>query len=86
MNHLADEWEKSRGVGGREDGMPDLVDDSVNEVIKTIPLSLQYKHEITNEAVLTLAVSSSSLNVSPSSVAFKCLFIDQNLTGLCICA
>lgn len=39
MNHLAAEWEKSRGVGGRENGMPDLVDDSVNGVITTIPLS-----------------------------------------------
>lgn len=43
MNHLAAEWEKSRGVGGREDGRPDLADDSVNGVITSIPLGLQYK-------------------------------------------
>lgn len=30
MNHLAAEWEKSRVVGGRGDGKPDLADDSVN--------------------------------------------------------
>lgn len=52
MNHLAAEWQKSRGVGGREDGRPDLADDSVNGVITTIPLSLQYKQEVTNKAVL----------------------------------
>lgn len=52
MNHLAAEWEKSRGVGGREDGRPDLADDSVNGVITTIPLSLQHKQEVTDQAAL----------------------------------
>lgn len=67
MKHLAAEWERSRGVGGSVDGRPDLADDSVNGVITTIPLSLHYKQEVTNKAVLALAVSSpSSLHLSPS--------------------
>lgn len=76
MNHSAAEWEKSRGVGGREDGRPDLADDSVNGVITTIPLSPQYKQEVTDEAALTFAVSSSSSpHSSPPSVCqFACLF------------
>lgn len=57
MNHLAAEWVKSRGVGGRGDGRPDLADDSVNGVITTIPPSLQYKREVTGEAALTFALS-----------------------------
>lgn len=70
MNHLSTEWERSKGVGGREDGRPDLADDSVNGVITTIPLSLQYKQEVTNKAALAFAVSSSfSLHLSPSSGA-----------------
>lgn len=69
MNHSAAEWEKSRGVGGREDGRPDLADDSVNGVITTIPLSPHYKREVTDEAALTFAVSSSySPHLSPPSV------------------
>lgn len=60
MNHLAAEYMKSRGVGGREDGRPDLVDDSVNGVITAIPWRLQYKQEVTDGAALALAVSSSS--------------------------
>lgn len=87
MNHLAAEWEKSRGVGGREDGRPDLADDSVNGVITTIPLSLQYKQEVTNKAALAFAVSiSSSLHLSPSSiwqfhVFVCCCFLGQSYTG-----
>lgn len=69
MNHSAAEWEKSRGVGGREDGRPDLADDSVNGVITTIPLSPHYKREVTDEAALTFAVSYSySPHLSPPSV------------------
>lgn len=69
MNHSAAEWEKCRGVGGREDGRPDLADDSVNGVITTIPLSPHYKREVTDEAALTFAVSSSySPHLSPPSV------------------
>lgn len=76
MNHLAVEWERSRGVGGREDGRPDLADDSVNGVITTIPLSLQYKQEVTNKAALTFAVSSSySRHLSPSSVCQLYTFV-----------
>lgn len=83
MNHLAAEWRKSRGVGGREDGRPDLAADSVNGVITTIPLSVQYKQEVTNQAVLTFAVSfSSSLHLSPSCVSFThflfVCFLGQN--------
>lgn len=81
MNHLAAEWEKSRGVGGREDGRPDLADDSVNGVITTIPLSLQYKQEVTTKAALSFfTVSfSSSLYLYPSSVCQRytlvCFFL-----------
>lgn len=76
MNHLAVEWERSRGVGGREDGRPDLADDSVNGVITTIPLSLQYKQEVTNQAALTFAVSSSySLHLCASSVCQLYTFV-----------
>lgn len=82
MNHLAAEWEKSRGVGGREDGRPDLADDSVNGVIATIPPSLHYKQEVTNKPALTSALpfSSSCLHLSPlahlsvSHVRLFCIF------------
>lgn len=72
MNHLAAEWEKSRGVGGREDGRPDLADGSVNGVITSIPLGLQYKQEITDKAALTFVVSSSFSSFICLSVS--CLF------------
>lgn len=73
MNHLAAEWEKSRGVGGREDGRPDLADGSVNGVITSIPLGLQYKQEITDKAALTFVVSSSFSSFICLSVS--CLFV-----------
>lgn len=77
MNYLAAEWEKTRGVGGREYGRPDLADDSVNVVITAFPLSLQYKQEVTKKAALTFAVSSStsSLHLSPSSICQFHMFV-----------
>lgn len=54
--------EKTR-VGGREDGMPDLADDSVNGVFITIPLSVQYIEKLTHQAELTF----------PDSFLFICL-------------
>lgn len=93
MNHLAAEWEKSRGVGGREDGRPDLADDSVNGVIATIPPSLHYKQEVTNKPALTPALpfSSSRLHLSPfarlsvSHARLFCIYLGQNETGPGVC-
>lgn len=65
MKHLAADWTKSRVVGGREDGGPDLADDSVNGVIISSPLSVQYKQEVTHQAKLL-----SSFLSSPTSVTF----------------
>lgn len=65
MKHLAADWTKSRVVGGREDGGPDLADDSVNGVIISGPLSVQYKQEVTHQAKLL-----SSFLSSPTSVTF----------------
>lgn len=56
MKHLAVEWEKSKGVGGKEYGRPDPADDSVNGVITSIPLSLHYKHMLTVETALHFAL------------------------------
>lgn len=72
MNHLAAEWRESGGVGGREDGRPDLAADSVNGVITAIPPSAQHKQEVTNGAALALASSfSSSIHLSPLCVSFR---------------
>lgn len=65
MKHLAADWTKSRVVGGREDGGPDLADDSVNGVIISGPLSVQYKQEVTHQAKLL-----SSFLSPPTSVTF----------------
>lgn len=75
MNHLAAEWRESGGVGGREDGRPDLAADSVNGVITAIPPSVQHKQEVTNGAALALASSfSSSIHLSPLCVNFRLFF------------
>lgn len=53
-------------MGGREDGGPDLADDSVNGVIISGPLSVQYKQEVTHQAKLL----SFFLPFLPTSVTF----------------
>lgn len=46
-------------------GGPDLADDSVNGVITSVPLSVQYKREVTHQAKLFLSLPS-----SPASFTF----------------
>lgn len=70
MKHLAADWTKNRVVGGREDGGPDLADDSVNGVIINGPLSVQYKQQVTHQAKLL-----SSFLSSPTSVTFTHLLV-----------
>lgn len=45
-------------------GGPDLADDSVNGVITSVPLSVQYKQEVTHQAKLLPSFHSSSTFVT----------------------
>lgn len=60
-------------------GGGDLADDSVNGVITSVPLSVQYKREVTHQAKLF-----SSLPSSPTSVTFThlLLFVGGELADL----
>lgn len=62
-------------------GGSDLADDSVNGVITSVPLSVQYKLEVTHQAKLLLSLP------SPTSVTFThlllCLFGGADLLWSC---
>lgn len=74
--------------GGREDGRPDLADDSVNGVITTIPLSVQYKQEVTFSSCVPFFHFSPSPYLSSTSVTFTHLLLfvlGLNCTGSHMC-
>lgn len=74
-------WVNEEQRSGRERwwGGPDLADDSVNGVITSVPLSVQYKREVTHQAELF-----SSLPSSLTSVTFThlLLFVGGELADL----